>query len=73
VGSGSVLPAIAAAAAAAGMIANIARLARSARAAAIPVIHCTAERRSDGLGANQNARLLPWDWPSRESITAIKS
>ena len=58
VGAGSVLPAIAAAAAATAMVANIARLARSARTVGVPVIHCTAERRPDGLGANRNARLF---------------
>jgi nicotinamidase-related amidase len=37
---------------------NIARLVLAARAAGIPVIHCTALRRADGLGANHNARLF---------------
>jgi biuret amidohydrolase len=58
VGSRSALPAIAAAADAAGIIANIACLARAARTAGVSVIHCTAERRPDGLGANRNARLF---------------
>jgi nicotinamidase-related amidase len=58
VGSASVLPAIAEAAAATGMIENIARLARAARVAGVPVIHCTAESRPDGLGASRNARLF---------------
>ncbi|MDJ0785398.1 MAG: cysteine hydrolase [Myxococcota bacterium] len=35
-------------------------LARAARAAGIPVIHCTAERRADGKGANQNARIFQY-------------
>lgn len=39
---------------------NIARLVEAARAAGIPVIHCTAERRPDGLGANANARLFQY-------------
>ena len=43
-----------------GMIDNVARLVLSARAAGVPVLHCTAERRSDGLGANHNARLFQY-------------
>ena len=38
--------------------ANIARLVGAARAAGAPVIHCTAERRPDGLAANRNARIF---------------
>jgi nicotinamidase-related amidase len=33
-------------------------LVRAAHAARVPVVHCTAERRADGLGANANARLF---------------
>jgi nicotinamidase-related amidase len=58
VGAGSVIPDLATAAAATGMIDHIAALARAARARSIPVVHCTAERRPDGLGANNNARLF---------------
>lgn len=58
VGAGAVLPAIATAVDATGMIGNIASLARAARAVGVPVIHCTAESRPDGLGANRNARLF---------------
>lgn len=58
VGEQSVLPALAAAVAAHGTIPQIAVLTRSARAAGVPVIHCTAESRPDGLGANRNARLF---------------
>lgn len=58
VGSASVLPAIAEAANATGMIENIATLARAARSAGVPVVHCTAESRPDGLGSNRNARLF---------------
>jgi nicotinamidase-related amidase len=58
VGSASVLPAIAEAANATGMIENIAALARAARNASVPVVHCTAESRPDGLGASRNARLF---------------
>jgi biuret amidohydrolase len=58
VGSPSALPALAAAAAAVGLIENCAQLARAARTAGVPVIHCTAETRADGRGANRNARLF---------------
>ncbi|GIU88188.1 MAG: isochorismatase [Acidimicrobiia bacterium] len=58
VGSPSALPALAEAAAAVGLVRNCARLARAARAARIPVFHCTAETRDDGIGANRNARLF---------------
>jgi biuret amidohydrolase len=40
------------------MIPNAARLVKAARAAAVPVVHCLALRRPDGLGANTNARLF---------------
>ena len=40
------------------MIPNAARLAKSARAARVPVVHCVAMRRPDGLGSNTNARLF---------------
>jgi len=58
VGEPSVLPALAAEAASAGLVASCARLATAARAAGVPVIHCTAATRGDGLGANRNARLF---------------
>ena len=58
VGTPSVLPALAEAAAAVGLIAHCAELARAARAAGVPVLHCTAETRADGRGANHNARLF---------------
>jgi nicotinamidase-related amidase len=35
-------------------------LVRAARAAKVPVIHCTAERRADGQGANSNARIFQY-------------
>ncbi len=58
VGSPSVLPELAASAAAVDLVAHCAQLARAARAAGVPVIHCTAETRDDGRGANRNARLF---------------
>lgn len=56
VGAESALPALADAAAA--VIPAVDRLVRGARAAGVPVIHCLAERRADGLGSNANARLF---------------
>jgi nicotinamidase-related amidase len=58
VGTPSALPALAEAAAAVGLIGHCADLARAARARSIPVVHCTAETRADGRGANRNARLF---------------
>jgi biuret amidohydrolase len=40
------------------VIPNAARLAKAARAAEVPVVHCLAVRRADGLGSNTNARLF---------------
>ncbi len=45
---------------AAEIVPNLGRLAGAARAAGIPVIHCTAERREDGRGANTNARIFAY-------------
>ena len=39
---------------------QIAALVRAARAAKVPVVHCTAERRADGQGANANARIFQY-------------
>jgi len=39
---------------------NIARLVAAARARGVRVIHCTAVRRGDGLGANSNARIFQY-------------
>lgn len=39
---------------------QIAALVRAARSAGMPVIHCIAERRADGLGANHNARIFQY-------------
>jgi nicotinamidase-related amidase len=58
VGDLSQLPELAAAARP--ILANVARLAVAARAVGVPVVHCTAERRADGLGANRNARIFQY-------------
>jgi nicotinamidase-related amidase len=55
----SALPELAAAARGE-VVANIARLVTAARSAGMLVVHCTAERRPDGLGANHNARLFQY-------------
>jgi nicotinamidase-related amidase len=44
--------------AAAPAVAVIAGLLDAARSAGVPVIHCLAQRRSDGRGGNRNARLF---------------
>lgn len=56
IGEESALPVLAQAAAP--IRPNLGTLAVAARAAAIPVIHCLAARRPDGMGANSNARLF---------------
>lgn len=56
VGEDSALPELARAAAP--VIAAVHRLVVAARGAGVPVVHCTAERRADGLGSNANARLF---------------
>jgi nicotinamidase-related amidase len=43
-----------------GMLQAVAELTRVGRAAGVSIIHCTAERRRDGLGANSNARLFQY-------------
>src|SRR5471032_2714769 len=58
VGSPSVLPELAGSAAEVDLVEHCAQLARAARAAGITVVHCTAETRDDGKGANRNARLF---------------
>lgn len=45
-------------AASATAVPNIARLLDGARAAGVDVVHCLAQRRPDGRGANTNARLF---------------
>jgi nicotinamidase-related amidase len=39
---------------------KIAKLVLAARRAGVPVVHCTAERRADGRGANTNARIFQY-------------
>jgi nicotinamidase-related amidase len=58
VGDHAVFSALADAVAAHGTLGRIAELSNAARAAGVPVIHCTAESRPDGLGASHNARLF---------------
>jgi nicotinamidase-related amidase len=58
VGTPSVLPALAEAATAVDLVGHCAQLARAARAVGVTVVHCTAETRDDGKGANRNARLF---------------
>jgi nicotinamidase-related amidase len=58
VGDRSALPELAAAARE--ILGNVGDLVRSARAAGVPVLHCTAERRADGRGANSNARIFQY-------------
>jgi nicotinamidase-related amidase len=56
VGPDSALPALAEAAAP--TLPRVRALVDAARAAGVPVIHCLAQRRPDGLGSNTNARLF---------------
>ncbi len=58
VGEPAVFPALAAVAAHIGLVDHCAALATAARTLNIPVFHCTAETRTDGRGANRNARLF---------------
>jgi biuret amidohydrolase len=57
IGSGSVLPELAAAAQQT-VVPNGTRLCVAARAAGVPVVHCVAGRRPDDRGSNRNARLF---------------
>lgn len=58
VGTESALPELAEEARASGCLANVAWLVSAAHEAGVPVLHAVAERRPDGRGANQNARLF---------------
>ena len=51
------------------VISNIAELVEVARSADVPVIHCIAERRADGQGANANTRLFRY--MARSPLTLI--
>lgn len=57
IGAESILPELAKAAAKT-VVPNGTRILDAARRAGVPVIHCLAARRADGLGANRNARLF---------------
>ena len=57
IGESAVFPALADAARAQ-MIPGAARLVKAARAAGVPVLHCLAVRRPDGLGSSTNARIF---------------
>ena len=59
IGKQSGLPALAEAAQN-GMIQAVAELVQVGREAGVSIIHCTAERRRDGRGANTNARLFQY-------------
>ena len=58
IGDLSQLPELAAAARP--VLPNVAALVGAARRAGVPLLHCTAERRPDGLGASTNARLFQY-------------
>ncbi|MGW0312298.1 cysteine hydrolase [Streptomyces flavidovirens] len=58
VGKDSALPELAAAARSSGALFRIARLVAGAHEAGVQVLHAVAERRPDGRGASNNARLF---------------
>jgi biuret amidohydrolase len=60
IGAKSALPDLAAGVARVDMIRHVAELVAAARATGVRIVHCTAERRPDGLGANRNARLFQY-------------
>jgi nicotinamidase-related amidase len=60
IGEKSALPNLAAGVARVDMIRHVAELVAAARAAGVRIVHCTAERRPDGFGANHNARLFQY-------------
>lgn len=57
IGADAALPQLASAAATT-TIPNGSLLLAAARNAGVPVVHCVAERRTDGMGSNHNARLF---------------
>ncbi|GAA3051588.1 cysteine hydrolase [Streptomyces roseofulvus] len=58
VGARSALPELAAVARRSGALANVARLVDAAHGAGVQVVHAVAERRPDGRGSSNNARLF---------------
>src|SRR5713101_3605737 len=58
VGDKAVIPDLAAEVEARGVLAAVVRLVEAARDVGAPVVHCTAEFRSDGRGSPANAPLL---------------
>jgi nicotinamidase-related amidase len=58
IGDLSSFPQLAEAAQAAGVVPNTARLLRAARSRRVPVVHCTAEFRSDRAGTTVNCQLV---------------
>ncbi|MCX4678702.1 cysteine hydrolase [Streptomyces sp. NBC_01433] len=58
VGRNSALPELARAARSSGALANVARLVSAAHEAGVQVVHAVAERRPDGRGSGDNARLF---------------
>ncbi len=60
IGEKSALPGLAAGVARVDMVRHVAQLVAAARSAGVRIIHCTAERRPDGFGANRNARLFQY-------------
>ncbi|WP_149179803.1 isochorismatase family protein [Streptomyces sp. TRM49041] len=58
VGPESALPELAAEARSSGALHHVARLVAAAHAAGVQVVHAVAERRPDGRGASNNARLF---------------
>jgi len=57
-------------AAGSGMLLRIAELTDAARRVSIPVVHCTAERRADGRGANENSRLFRYMATAKHPLLA---
>jgi len=78
IGEKSALPALAEGVARVGLIPHVAALVAAAREAGVRVVHCTAERRPDGFGANRNARLFAYMaraerplYPGSEAATLV--
>ncbi len=58
IGPESALPGLAEGVARTKLVEHVGALVAAAREAGVRVVHCTAERRPDGFGANRNARLF---------------